>query len=79
MKSVSLRDEIAIMHNTRGYHISKPYATRGNHYSSLKAAINAAKKGNLRVAYVTKTTPNARCITVASIINRSDFYEIVIW
>ena len=82
MKALSLKDEMAIMHNTRGYHIPKPYATRGNHYSSLKTAIVAAKNGNLRVgnvAYVTKTTPNARCVTVASIINRSDFYEIVIW
>jgi hypothetical protein len=49
MKAISLRDELAIMHGTRGAKIPAPYAVNGSHYHSLKAAVIAAKNTNVIV------------------------------
>ena len=70
---------MAIMHNTRGYHIPKPYATRGNHYSSLKTAIVAAKNVNRDVVHIMTTSEKVRCKTIATVTNLGDIFEIVIW
>ena len=80
MKSVSLKDELAIHNSTRGLVIKKPFTVEGNHYSTLKAAINAAKNKNSSTIHITKTKTAARCKTVATVLQReSGFFEVVIW
>ena len=85
MKGISLKQELAIMANTRGYNITARYAVNGKHYSSLKAAINDAKKivtfggGRMRV-HITTTMPAAREVTRATIINHDwEWIETVLW
>ena len=79
MKTISLKAEMAIMNGTRGCYIPKPYAVAGKHYSSLKSAINAAKNVNRDIVHIMATRENVRFKTIATVTNRSDFYEIVIW
>ena len=85
MKGISLKQELDIMHGTRGYNITARYAVNGKHYSSLKTAISQAKKivtfggGRMRV-HITTTTPTARGVTRATVINHEwDWIETVIW
>ena len=84
MKEISLKQELAIMANTRGYNAPKRYAVNGKHYSNLKAAICESKKivtfgGRMRV-HITTTTPAARRVTRATVINHDwEWIETIIW
>jgi hypothetical protein len=79
MKSIILKNELEIMHGTRGTGISKKYAVNGNHYSSLKAAINAAKGTPRNLVHVMATNQNVKFKTVATITRENGFFEVVIW
>lgn len=79
MKTISLKAEMSIMHGTRGYGISKPYAVKGNHYSSLKLAIKAAKNVDRAIVHIMTTKEHARFKTIATVTKREGYYEIVIW
>ena len=75
MKAISLKHELAIMHGTRGYNVTARYAVNGKHFYSLKAAINDAKKSERVRCYVTTATGK----TIATIIKKEGFFEVVIW
>jgi hypothetical protein len=75
MKGISLKQELAIMANTRGYNITARYAVNGKHYSSLKTAISQAKKSEKVRCYVTTATGK----TITTIIKKDGFFEVIIW
>ena len=72
---ISLKQELAIMANTRGYNITARYAVNGKHFYSLKAAIIAAKNKGFNISHVTTATGK----TLATIIKKEGFFEVVIW
>ena len=85
MKDISLKQELTIMANTRGYNAPKRYTVKGFHYTSLKSAICEAKKivtfgGGIMRVHVTTTTTAARRVTLATIINHEwDWIETIMW
>jgi len=85
MKAISLKQELAVMANTRGYNITARYAVNGKHYTSLKAAISQAKKivtfgGGIMRVHITTTTRATRRVTLATIINHDwEWIETIIW
>ena len=79
MKTITLKQELAIMANTRGAKIPYKYTVCGKHFSSLKAAINAAKGTNRNIVHVMATSESVRFKTVATITREKGFFEVVIW
>jgi len=79
MKQPTLKQELAIMYGTRGAGISKSYAVNGQHFSSLKAAISAAKGVNRLHVHVMITVATARFKTVATVTRENGFFKVVIW
>ena len=85
MKGINLKQELAVMHGTRGLNVPKRYTVKGFHYSSLKTAISQAKKivtfgGGIMRVHVTTTTTAARRVTLATIINPEwEWIETILW
>ena len=79
MKSITLSQEIEIMHGMRGVKIPHKYAVCGKHFSSLKAAINAAKSTHRNIVHIMTTSESARFKTIATITRENGYFEIVIW
>ena len=75
MKQISLKQELAIMANTRGYNAPKQYHLGGAAFQSVKAAIIAAKNKGFNISHVTTATGK----TIATIIKKDGFFETVIW
>ena len=78
MKTISLKAEMSIMHGTRGAGISKPFTVNGEHFPSLKAAINAAK-GFEGERYHISVATGSGYATVVTVINQGEFYDVVMW
>ena len=76
--SITLKDEMAILNGTRGMNISKPFTVNGSHFSSLKAAVNAAK-GFEGERYHRSVATVSGYVTVATVINQGEFYDVVMW
>jgi hypothetical protein len=79
MKTITLKQELAIMANTRGAKIPYKYTVCGKHFSSLKAAINAAKNTHRNLVHVMVTSESVRFKTVAAITRKSGYFEVVVW